>query len=106
MGVCLSLRLHRIDGAISVFCFVSLKLTTADFEEYRGVSYAIGGDEGSITIPRILQRYTKPHGQSLGSHPPLMCPHASCQHLPEDALNAATSGAVSLNLPQQANGEL
>jgi hypothetical protein len=77
-----------------------------DLEEYRGVSYAIGGDRGSVTIPRILKRYTKPHGQSHGNHPPLACPHASCQHLPDDALNAAVSGAVSLNLPQQANGEL
>lgn len=82
------------------------KLTSADLEEYRGVSYAIGGDRGSVTIPRILRRWTKPHGQSLGNHPPLAWPHASCQHLPEDALNAAVSGAVSLNLPQQANGEL
>ncbi|EJT48616.1 hypothetical protein A1Q1_02343 [Trichosporon asahii var. asahii CBS 2479] len=77
-----------------------------DLEEYRGVSYAIGGDRGSVTIPRILQRYTKPHGQSHGNHPPLACPHASCQHLPDDALNAAVSGAVSLNLPQQANDYL
>ncbi|ORY97716.1 hypothetical protein BCR43DRAFT_437435 [Syncephalastrum racemosum] len=73
-------------------------------EEARGVSFAMGGDVGAITLPNIIHYYApKLYGASVGEQffticfGDQFCPLG--QYKPEiDQLNAAQSGARSLNL--------
>ncbi|WVW81292.1 hypothetical protein I302_103283 [Kwoniella bestiolae CBS 10118] len=76
-----------------------------EIAEWRGISYPIGSDEGAITIPTILQHYSKPEGKgnitgvSTGHHPPISCLGIGCAaHPEEDGLNAAISGSLSKSL--------
>jgi len=77
-----------------------------DFVEWRGVSYAAGGDPGAITIPNLLQFYNSTlQGASLGNNPGIeFCNGLDCPigpvgwNPPVDQLNAALSGAVASNL--------
>lgn len=81
-------------------------------EEFRGVSYAIGGDDDAITLPRILGHYTNATGASTGHHLPVTCAGVPrlpasrvCTSHPEsDKLNGAISGAVSAGLEAQVRG--
>lgn len=44
------------------------------FNEYRGLSYSIGGDEGALTVPNYVKHY-QPNlkGYSIDSHIALYC---------------------------------
>lgn len=44
------------------------------FNEYRGLSYGIGGDEGALTVPNYIKHY-QPNlkGYSVGDHIGLYC---------------------------------
>ncbi|CAO3679287.1 hypothetical protein G6F70_005299 [Rhizopus microsporus] len=73
--------------------------------EYRGLSYSIGGDEGALTVPNYVKHY-QPNlkGYSIDSHIALYCSVHSCpgRYIPEkDRLNAALSGSLSINLQHQ-----
>lgn len=57
--------------------------------ENRGISYGAGGDEGAVTVPNFLKKYSpKLKGASVGSHlvevcygpicPPLQCKINHC----------------------------
>lgn len=69
--------------------------------ENRGLSWAIGGDNGATTLPNFLRVYNPTlSGASVQSHLPEM--HGTA-HQPElDHLNAAQSGGVVNDLPAQA----
>ncbi|KAL0093945.1 hypothetical protein F4703DRAFT_1903277 [Phycomyces blakesleeanus] len=74
--------------------------------EYRGVSYAAGGDPGAITIPNLIKRYSpKLLGPSVKEHLVELCFGPLCapnQYKPSmDVLNAAQSGAMAPNLDDQ-----
>lgn len=73
--------------------------------EYRGHSYAIGGDPDAITLPNIFKHYTDNVGFSTGAHLPLECMGPLCLRPKSDALNAAMSGSVSTMLVGQVHGE-
>lgn len=86
-----------------------MDLTAVEIEEYRGVSYAIGGDEGAITLPAILGHYSNVTGPSTGHRPPVTCsiPGASRMCIPhdkEDRFNAAISGSTADALVSQVRG--
>ncbi|GAA5801437.1 hypothetical protein HPULCUR_006883 [Helicostylum pulchrum] len=78
--------------------------TVANLYENRGISFAMGGDPDVITMPNILQYYSNDLlGSSLGDHIISIC--FGNQVCPKgqyrsklDVLNAAQSGARSLNL--------
>ncbi|KAI9481391.1 MAG: hypothetical protein EXX96DRAFT_481185 [Benjaminiella poitrasii] len=75
--------------------------------ENRGVSFAMGGDPNAITMPNILNYYSHNlYGASVGEHiisicfGNQICPQG--QYRPKiDVLNAAQSGARSLNLDHE-----
>ncbi|KAG8738961.1 hypothetical protein FRC12_016473 [Ceratobasidium sp. 428] len=77
-----------------------------NFVEFRGLSYAGGGDPGAITMPNLLKHYNKTLiGGSLGNNPGVelcfgaLCPIGSVGwNQPVDQLNAAQSGALASNL--------
>ncbi|KAI9478661.1 MAG: hypothetical protein EXX96DRAFT_571769 [Benjaminiella poitrasii] len=73
--------------------------------EYRGDSYAIGGDTGAITLANFMKRYNMDiKGPSVLSHLASLCTGAECSfplslYRPlRDNLNAAQSGAMAVNL--------
>ena len=90
--------------------------------EWRGLSYPIGGDEGAITVPNILTRWTNVTGQSHTpssylpfSSPPVWRGGESSAWVDGDeneswshtkGLNGAVSGAKSSSLVNQVRGEL
>ncbi|KAG9112300.1 hypothetical protein FRC07_007937, partial [Ceratobasidium sp. 392] len=77
-----------------------------NFVEFRGVSYAGGGDPGAITVPNLLKHYNATLvGGSLGHNFGVeLCSGALCPigpvgwNQPVDQLNAAQSGALASNL--------
>jgi phospholipase B1 len=70
--------------------------------EFRGASYPIGGDSGSVTVPNLFRRFRKDqHGMSKGKRMSNICYGELCVqvHVPNvDVLNAAQSGAMATNL--------
>ncbi|KAJ3287258.1 hypothetical protein HK104_008701 [Borealophlyctis nickersoniae] len=71
--------------------------------ENRGVSFSMGGDPNSTTLPNLLRRFQKDLvGASVGSHPAEICYGLWClpfqYHPEEDNLNAAQTGAMVFNL--------
>lgn len=47
--------------------------------EYRGDSYAVGGDKGAITFPNFIKRYNPGlHGASTHSHIISFCTNPYC----------------------------
>ncbi|RKP06758.1 GDSL lipase/esterase [Thamnocephalis sphaerospora] len=75
--------------------------------EFRGVSYAAGGDPGACTLPNMFLRYQPmQQGASVGQHPAEVCYGLLCppsQRWPTyDRFNVAQSGAMARNLPRQA----
>ncbi|CAG8569123.1 1584_t:CDS:10 [Diversispora eburnea] len=71
--------------------------------EYRGVSYAMGGDDGTISLANFYKHYSPElRGASIGNHIIEFCYGILCppkQYHPElDNLNAALSGAMVKNL--------
>lgn len=70
--------------------------------EYRGLSYSIGGDKDAFTIPNYIKHYqSNVTGYSKGKHIGEYCDADGCMgtYSPEDdQLNAARSGATAMNL--------
>ncbi|RHZ86068.1 hypothetical protein Glove_55g17 [Diversispora epigaea] len=71
--------------------------------EYRGVSYAMGGDDGAISLANFYKHYSPElRGASVGNHIVEICYGILCppkQYHPElDNLNAALTGAMVKNL--------
>lgn len=49
-------------------------LNISAINEYRGQSYAIGGDEGAVTVANFVQHYnSNAKGASLGYHSAELC---------------------------------
>ncbi|KAL0084486.1 hypothetical protein J3Q64DRAFT_1641161 [Phycomyces blakesleeanus] len=79
-------------------------LSPKTLSEDRGISFAMGGDDGAITIPNLIHYYSHElYGSSVGSQfitvcfGPTFCPDG--QYRPSiGKLNAAQSGARSANL--------
>jgi len=72
--------------------------------EYRGLSFSIGGDPNATTLANFLRYYSPDiQGFSLGSHEVEYCHGVLClpteYHPEQDVLNAAQSGAIVANLP-------
>ncbi|GHJ87589.1 hypothetical protein NliqN6_3991 [Naganishia liquefaciens] len=83
------------------------------FEEYRGISYAMGDDEGAETIPNMIRYYRNESvkGTSHEHHPPPIIP--SPPQIPigdhvaaNDGLNAALSGSKAKDLTSQVKNYL
>ena len=75
--------------------------------EYRGLAYPIGGDEGAVTIPNILSHWSRDLvGMSTGHHPLLACVGSFCTWKYDDGLNVALSGSTSDSLLSQVRGKL
>ncbi|KAI9279824.1 hypothetical protein BY458DRAFT_431487 [Sporodiniella umbellata] len=82
-------------------------VNTKNLYENRGISFALGGDQGAVTMPNILNYYSHNlYGPSVGNHIISIC--FGNQFCPNgqyrddiDMLNAAQSGARSLNLDHQ-----
>ncbi|CAG8558485.1 11190_t:CDS:2 [Gigaspora margarita] len=80
--------------------------TTMKLHEYRGVSYAMGGDIGAVSIANFFKHYSPElKGASLGYHLVEVCYGVICppkQYKPEqDQMNAAQSGSLAKNLDYQ-----
>ncbi|CAG8601318.1 4500_t:CDS:2, partial [Cetraspora pellucida] len=74
--------------------------------EYRGVSYAMGGDTGAVSVANFFKYYSPElKGASLGYHHIEVCYGVLCppkQYKPElDQMNAAQSGAMAKNLDHE-----
>ncbi|WRT63230.1 uncharacterized protein IL334_000133 [Kwoniella shivajii] len=84
-----------------------LRKIIPEIAEWRGLSYSIGSDDDSITIPNILKHYNRNvSGTSTGHHSPISCLGTGwdigCSNHPkEDGLNAAISGSLSAGLMSQ-----
>lgn len=76
----------------------------SSFGEWRGLSYAGGGDPGAITVPNLIKHYSpKLRGASLGRNAvPEVCFGPICSptgwNSEVDRFNAARSGAMAQNL--------
>ncbi|KLT41312.1 hypothetical protein CC85DRAFT_303387 [Cutaneotrichosporon oleaginosum] len=71
--------------------------------EWRGLSYAAGGDRGALTLPNLLSHYTRVVGMSYGRHPAICVGGESDDcHPPSDGLNGAVSGSIATSLLGQA----
>ncbi|KAF7726749.1 hypothetical protein EC973_008437 [Apophysomyces ossiformis] len=72
-----------------------LLLNPGTLEEYRGISFAAGGDLNETTVPNFIMRYN-PHvlGPSIGKRMISYC--ADDKRV--DRLNGALSGASSMNI--------
>ncbi|KZV88552.1 hypothetical protein EXIGLDRAFT_772595 [Exidia glandulosa HHB12029] len=75
------------------------------FNEWRGVSYAGGGDPGATTIPNLIKYYrSSVVGASTGYHGVELCFGILCPlgpfgwNAPVDNFNAAQTGALASNL--------
>ncbi|KAI9477877.1 MAG: hypothetical protein EXX96DRAFT_229104 [Benjaminiella poitrasii] len=73
--------------------------------EYRGNSYAIGGDSGAVTLANFIKKYNPDvKGASVLSHVVSFCSADTCgfptsAYRPlKDNLNAGQSGALAMNL--------
>ncbi|KAI7864703.1 hypothetical protein BDF14DRAFT_1731692 [Spinellus fusiger] len=98
------------DSVMAGFAAKGIKtrfISTNTFQEDRGVSFAMGGDDGAVTIPNLFQFYSRDlYGSSVGSQlitvcfGPGFCPKG--QYRPKiGGLNAAQSGARSANLDHE-----
>ncbi|KAF7726751.1 hypothetical protein EC973_008439 [Apophysomyces ossiformis] len=81
-------------------------LNLSSLYEIRGVSYAMGGGDGAITLPNFIKRYN-PNlgGASVGDHLVEFCYGGFCppfQYRPSmDKLNSAQSGAMAMDLEHE-----
>jgi len=67
-----------------------------NLKEYRGISYAIGGDKDVTTLPNILKQYT-PTGYPLG-----VSTGIGKRTIATNGFNAAVSGAINVDMLGQA----
>lgn len=80
---------------VTDFGTILLSLLNKHKYEYRGVSWSIGGDEGVSTLPNMLKTYNPNlQGYSIGT---------GKEGTSNAANNLAVSGAVSNDLPKQAD---
>lgn len=70
--------------------------TFLSMKEYRGLSYAIGGDSGVTTVPNILKSYV-PQGYPIGASTGV-----GERDMKTNGFNAAVSGAINIDLLGQA----
>ena len=108
-----SVRLQDIRGVLALGDSITAGFgAEGGFQEYRGSSWAIGGNSGELTLPNLLgavQPDGAPplEGMSVGQHLPEICMGtAFCprgQRRRDDYLNAAQCGARTGNLVHQAN---
>ncbi len=84
-------------------------IDTELIHEYRGISFAMGGDPHAVTLPGFLQHYRADIvGASRGTHlvelcQGDLCPPDEVAYRPQsDQFNAAQSGAMSGNLGMEA----
>ncbi|KAJ3328933.1 hypothetical protein HDU76_009010, partial [Blyttiomyces sp. JEL0837] len=74
-------------------------------DENRGISFAIGGDEGAVTLGNFIKHFNPSlKGQSLGDHLVELCYGPFCLpyiHHKNDVLNGAQSGSLVINLERQ-----
>ncbi|KAJ3322953.1 hypothetical protein HDV06_002612 [Boothiomyces sp. JEL0866] len=81
---------------------------TAGYAEYRGKSWAMGGDPNAVTLPNFIKQFN-PNliGASVGQHFANFCEGILCppfEYHPEyDHFNAARSGAYISNLDGELN---
>ncbi|CAO3666366.1 unnamed protein product [Rhizopus stolonifer] len=98
------------DSVMAAFAAKGIQTQFFNWEnlyENRGVSFALGGDPGVTTMPNMLNYYSHNlYGPSVGEHLISIC--FGNQICPKgqyrddiDVLNAAQSGARSLNLDHQ-----
>ncbi|CAO0790875.1 unnamed protein product [Mucor circinelloides] len=106
----------KIVGALGDSIMAGFAMMGVDYEgagilnlslvsEYRGNSYAIGGDTGAVTLSNFIKKYQpKVQGASILSHIVSFCQGDTCGfpatlYRPlRDNLNAGQSGAVAMNL--------
>ncbi|KAH7103683.1 hypothetical protein BKA62DRAFT_48382 [Auriculariales sp. MPI-PUGE-AT-0066] len=101
-----------VGDSITAGCFANGLQSTdplSSLDEWRGISYAGGGDSGRVTIPNLLKYYTgSVTGASTGHHGielcfgPLCVPGSLGYDPDVDQLNAALSGSLASNLLHQA----
>ncbi|EJD41351.1 hypothetical protein AURDEDRAFT_115465, partial [Auricularia subglabra TFB-10046 SS5] len=84
-----------------------------NFDEWRGVSFAIGGDPDALTLPNLVGHYNSAvQGASVSHHGLEYCGGSICPigshgwNAPLDNLNAAQSGALASNLLHEINDYL
>ncbi|KAI9262382.1 hypothetical protein BDA99DRAFT_572299 [Phascolomyces articulosus] len=82
------------------------KINPDSITEYRGQSYAVGGDTNATTLPNLIKRYNPNiQGASIGEHFLAPCHMEFCPesfYRPQiDRLNAARSSAIAANLDQE-----
>lgn len=75
--------------------------------EYRGISWAMGGDAGAVSIANMMKKYSPDLvGASLGEHLVNVCYGPLCPNFQyqakKDQFNAARSGSLAMNLMDQA----
>ncbi|KZV88555.1 hypothetical protein EXIGLDRAFT_678820 [Exidia glandulosa HHB12029] len=96
-----------IGDSITAGCFAKgIQTNPLDtLDEWRGVSYAGGGDAGAVTIPNLIKHYNPAlTGGAVGNHGIELCFGPLCPIGPVgwdptvDQLNAAQSGALATNL--------
>ncbi|KAI9092175.1 hypothetical protein DFS34DRAFT_312326 [Phlyctochytrium arcticum] len=75
--------------------------------EYRGISFALGGDNGAPTLANFLRQYSPGlEGSSTGERLIKVCYGILCPWIPggrEDGYNIARSGAMVSNLDREAD---
>ncbi|CDS07588.1 hypothetical protein LRAMOSA01537 [Lichtheimia ramosa] len=81
-------------------------LNISAITEFRGHSWAIGGDNGAVTMANFVKRYSSSlQGPSVGSHLAEICNGLFCldfiRYPNKDVLNAALSGAIAMNLDNE-----
>ncbi|KAI9494814.1 hypothetical protein BDB00DRAFT_741753, partial [Zychaea mexicana] len=76
-------------------------LNLSAITEYRGKSWAIGGDDGQVTVANLVKHYNSSlEGPAVGKHLLSLCPGMKHEiYYPNiDILNAAISGAIAKTL--------
>ncbi|KAI8147359.1 hypothetical protein BJV82DRAFT_595202 [Fennellomyces sp. T-0311] len=98
-------------GAFMMGVDESKTVDLGSFYEYRGESYATGGDSNAVTLGKFVQHYSPlVSGTSLGKRLVSTCSGPTCSGLLpilyeysplRDRLNAALSGSMAMNLDRQ-----
>jgi len=82
----------------SITAAMSAKDTTViNLREYRGISYAIGGDTGVVTLPNLIKQYSPTGGYPIG-----MSTGIGQRTIAGNGLNAAVSGSINSDMLGQA----
>ncbi|KAI8144894.1 hypothetical protein BJV82DRAFT_656147 [Fennellomyces sp. T-0311] len=83
-------------------------VSAEQFNEYRGISFDIGGDKGAVTLPNMINHYIAPEtliGPSLGVRKMETCPETffclDAKETESNNLNAALPAATSMNFTEE-----